>query len=309
MILCVTANAAVDKTLVVSPFRLDEIHRPQSVLALAGGKGCNVARALKTLSEQALVTGWVGGFAGQFIEHGLQAEGIETAFVHTVAESRTCLSILDPEAGTMTEIYEKGEPVSSEKVHELIERFGQLVSRCRAVVLSGSLPAGVPPDFYAQLIRIAHLANIPVYLDASGEALRQGIEAQPDLIKPNKQEFAHFVGGDLDSLDGYAAAAIEVATRYKTKVVLSLGADGALMAAGSQLLRARPPQVTITSAVGSGDSLVAGLLYASGADVREQLRCGVAAGTANALRLGAGVFTREDFERIYAGVTVDSLKE
>lgn len=308
MILCVTANAAVDKTVIVSPFQLDRIHRPQRVLALAGGKGCNVARALKTLGENALVTGWIGGFAGQFIEYGLQNVGIETAFVHTEAESRTCLSILDPEAGTTTEIYERGEPVPGEKLNELIERFGQLVTRCRAVALSGSLPTGVPSDFYARLIRIAHSAKLPVYLDASGEALRQGIEAQPDVIKPNKQEFADFTGGRLDSFEDYTAAALEVAARYRTTVVLSLGADGALAAAGSQVFIARPPRVTITSAVGSGDSLLAGLLYAaaSGADLREQVRCGVAAGTANALNLGAGVFAREDFERIYAGVKLDS---
>lgn len=308
MILCVTANAAVDKTTVISPFRLNSIHRPQVMLALAGGKGCNVARALKTLGERALVTGWVGGFAGQLIERELQDEGIESAFVHTEAESRTCLSILDPEAGTTTEIYERGEPVSSEKLNALIERFEQLVPRCSAVALSGSLPAGVPSDFYARLIRIAHAANIPAYLDASGEALRQGLEAKPDAIKPNKQEFADLVGGSLAGFKEYAAAAVEAAARYETMVVLSLGADGALAAVGSQVLHARPPQVTITSAVGSGDSLLAGFLYAaaSGADLREQLRCAVAAGTANALRIGAGVFAREDFERIYADVNVDS---
>src|SRR4051794_27548431 len=104
MILCVTANAAIDKTAVVSPFRIDQIHRPKQVLALPGGKGCNVARALKQLGDASLVTGWVGGFAGQFIESGLNKEGIETAFVHTEGESRTCLSILDPEAQTMTEV-------------------------------------------------------------------------------------------------------------------------------------------------------------------------------------------------------------
>lgn len=305
MILCVTANAAIDKTAIVTPFRLDAIHRPQQLLALPGGKGCNVARALKTLGADALVTGWVGGFAGQFIESGLQREGIETAFVHTTGESRTCLSILDPEAGTMTEIYERGEPIPPDKYAELFDQFRRVVVGRSAVVLSGSLPAGVPPSFYAELIEIAHGAGVPVYLDSSGEALRQGLAAKPALIKPNKSEFAALVGGDLATLDDYAAAARDLAAQYGATVVLSLGADGAICADRTKVLHARPPQVTITSAVGSGDSLLAGVLYAAsrGADLREQLRCGVAAGTANAFRLGAGVFTRDDFDRIYAGVT------
>ncbi|MCC6805752.1 MAG: hypothetical protein IT319_22915 [Anaerolineae bacterium] len=102
MILCVNANAAVDKTAIVSPFRLNAIHRPQQVLALPGGKGGNVARALRTLGDDPMMIGWVGGFAGQFIEDALHREGIATNVVRTSSESRTCLSILDPETGTLT---------------------------------------------------------------------------------------------------------------------------------------------------------------------------------------------------------------
>ncbi len=110
MILCVNLNAAIDKIAVVGSFRLNAIHRPQRVLAVPGGKGANVARGLKCLGAAAVVAGWVGGFSGQFIEAGLRHEGIETALVHLDGESRTCLSILDPERNTLTEIYEQGEP-------------------------------------------------------------------------------------------------------------------------------------------------------------------------------------------------------
>src|SRR5512142_710064 len=116
MILCLNLNAAIDKTIVVSSFELNKIHRPESVIALAGGKGCNVARALKTFQEATVVSGWVGGFAGQFIERELQREGIQTDIVHTNFESRTCTSILDREKQTMTEIYEMGEPIPLEKI-------------------------------------------------------------------------------------------------------------------------------------------------------------------------------------------------
>ena len=144
MILCVNPNPAIDKTVVVPRFRLDAIHRPASVLALPGGKGCNVARALVTLGESAMVTGWVGGHAGRFIEEGLAAEGIGAAFVHTEAESRTCLSILDSEAGA--------SPKSTSVAHPSLSRrwlsFWHDIACCSdrsGVTLSGTLPPGCRP--------------------------------------------------------------------------------------------------------------------------------------------------------------------
>src|SRR5690349_3518887 len=146
MILCINANAAIDKTVVVNGFRLNEIHRPQSVMSLPGGKGANAAKGLKRLGESPVVSGWVGGYNGQFIEAGLKSEGIDTAFVHVDAESRTCLSILDPENNTLTEIYERGEPILPEQVEELKDLFASIVGEYNAVTLSGSLPPGVPSD-------------------------------------------------------------------------------------------------------------------------------------------------------------------
>jgi tagatose 6-phosphate kinase len=190
MILCVNLNAAIDKTIVVSSFKLGEIHRPEVVKSLAGGKGCNVARGLQQLGEKPVVTGWVGGTGGQFIENGLRQEGIATDFVYTDFESRTCTSILDSTTQTMTEIYEKGDPVPPDKVTEMLAHFREIVGGYTAVTLSGSLPPGVPLDFYAQLIEAAHEKNVPAFLDTSGEALRQGVKAKPFLIKPNESEVA-----------------------------------------------------------------------------------------------------------------------
>lgn len=306
MILCVNPNAAIDKTVIVRSFQLDEIHRPEQVMAFPGGKGCNVARALNRLGAQPVVTGWVGGFAGQFIETGLRREGIETAFVQTGFESRTCLSILDPDRNTLTEIYEKGEPVPPEQVEALKARFREVVATCAAVTFSGSLPPGAPADFYAQLIAIARGAGVLTLLDSSGEALRQGVAAGPDLIKPNKKEFGDLAQRALGGLDDYAAAAADLSARGGAVVVLSLGPEGALAARGSDVLHACPPQVEARSAVGSGDCMLAGLAYGltHGFTLEEALRYGVAAGTANTLRLGAGNFMLEDFERIRPAVKV-----
>lgn len=309
MILCVNLNAAIDKTVIVPSFQLGQIHRPELVKALPGGKGCNVARALQELGEEAVVTGWVGGTAGQFIEQGLREEGIGTAFVGTPCESRTCLSILDSENQVLTEIYEKGDPVPAAQVEEMLARFRELVGAAAAVTLSGSLPPGIPFDFYARLIAIAHEAGVPAYLDSSKAALRQGVQARPFLVKPNEMEVAVLAGSELSTQAEFARAAAEISRRYDTIVVLSRGAEGALAAQGDELLMAQSPPVTAESAVGSGDSMLAGLAaaFSHGLPLSEALTFGVAAGTANTLVVGAGQFARRDFEEIRSRVVVRPL--
>ncbi len=304
MILCVNANAAVDKTVVVDSFAPGRIHRPERVLALPGGKGANVARALRRLGAQPVVTGWVGGDAGRFIEGGLQAEGIATDFVQVPHESRTCLSILDAGSRVLTEIYERGEPIDPEAIEALVARVGRVAGRAAAVALSGSLPPGVPADFYARLIEVARAAGVPAFLDSSGEPLKLGAAARPFLIKPNASEVGILIGEAPETPAALAAAAAAIAARHHTTVVLSLGPDGAIAARERELVWVQPPPVTAQSAVGSGDALLAGLIdgFTRGGSLVEAVERGVAAGTANALTVGAGQFERADFERILAGV-------
>jgi 1-phosphofructokinase family hexose kinase len=306
MILCLNLNAAIDKTIVVSSFEINKIHRPESVIALAGGKGCNVARALKTLREIPVVSGWVGGFAGQFIEKELQREGIKTDFVYTDFESRTCTSILDRERQTMTEIYEVGESVPLEKIEELRARIRAIIGNYEAVTLSGSLPPGVTIDFYAGVIEIAKKAGVLTFLDTSGEALCKGVEAGPFFVKPNEIEANSLLGVEQnDSLD-FAQAAVEISTKYETNVLLSMGVNGAIAAKGQEAFIVKSPSVEAKSAVGSGDCTLAGLTYGilHGFSFEEAIICGVAAGTANTLTIGAGQFKIEDFERLRGQVHI-----
>jgi len=300
MILCVNLNAAIDKTIVVDSFQLGDIHRPESVKSLAGGKGCNVARALQTFGEKPIVTGWVGGSAGRFIENELEKEGIATDFVYTDFESRTCTSILDSSNQAMTEIYEKGDPVPSEKVSEMLVRFREILGGITAVSLSGSIPPGVPLDIYAQLINIAHEANVPTFLDSSKDALLHGVAAKPFLIKPNETEVAILAQQEVKELTDFKAAASDISVGYETIVILSLGKDGALAAQNGKVVQIRNPRVDAKSAVGSGDSMLAGLVhgFAQGFDLQEAVRYGVAAGTANTLTIGAGIFQKQDFTGI-----------
>ena len=307
MILCVNLNAAIDKTIVVDQFELGEIHRPQAVTLLAGGKGCNVARALQQFGERPVVTGWVGGTAGQFIENGLRQEGIETDFVYTDFESRTCTSILDSHNQVMTEIYEKGDAVPAVKVDEMLAHFEAIVGGYTAVTLSGSIPPGVPHDIYAQLIHIAHQAGVLALLDSSKEALVQGAAAQPFLIKPNETEIVALAERPLSSIDDFAAAATEISTRYQTIVILSLGKNGAMAAQGSDIIHVQNPPVAAKSAVGSGDCMMAGLAYGftHGFSFTDAVKYGVAAGTANTLVIGAGQFTMDDFDKVLAEINAD----
>ena len=300
MILCLNLNAAIDKTIIVSSFEINQIHRPESVIALAGGKGCNVARALKTLGQEPVVSGWVGGFTGQFIETELHQEGIQTDFIHTDFESRTCTSILDRENQTMTEIYEKGEAVPAEKVEELRDHIRKVIRDYQAVTLSGSLPLGIPFDFYAQVIEIAKAADVLTFLDTSGHALRMGLEAGPFFVKPNEAEAKSLLGIKSNEPLDFMQAATEIAARYRANVVLSMGAKGAVAAKRPDAFQVKSPSVEAKSAVGSGDCMLAGLTYGvlHGFSFEETIFSGVAAGTANTLTIGAGQFKLDDFERL-----------
>jgi tagatose 6-phosphate kinase len=303
MILCVTPNPAVDRTLVVPGFRLDKIHRPTEVISLPGGKGINVARALKALGEKPFVTGWIGGAYGKFIEAGLEDEGIQTAFFCVTGETRTCTSIYDPETGTMTEIYENGSPLAAQAVETFADQLPSLMEKCRAAVFSGSLPPGLSPKTYAGWILAARQAELFCALDGSGDPLKIGLDqGSPHLIKPNRKEFCRLVGMEEEApLPSLAKAAREVARARNVIVLLSLGERGALAADASRVWQAVPPSVQSISAVGSGDAFLAGAVTAhlKGAPLEEMLRCGVAAGTANTLRLGAGCLDVDDYTKLF----------
>lgn len=311
MILCVNANAAIDKTLVVEGFHPNGLFRPSQSISLPGGKGCNVARVLQTLGEATLLTGWVGGHSGRFIEAQLAEENLPSAFVQVEGESRTCLTILDPLSGTVTEIYEKGEPLPANAQEELIERYNSLLPGSSLVVISGSLPPGVPAHLYADLISRASRAGIPAFLDSSGEALRIGLEqGRPDLIKPNRVEFEALIGKKLETLEQAAAAVRRVAYETSVTVVVSLGAEGALMGGEEELWLALPPPVKkVGSAVGSGDALLAGLAYGRVHDLgpEETLRLSVACGAANTLQTGAGNLLKTDINRLAPQVKIKQL--
>ena len=209
----------------------------------------------------------------------------------------------------MTEIYEVGEIIPLEKINELRDHILTNIGKYKAVTLSGSLPPGVPSNFYADLIEIARKESVPTFLDTSGDALRNGVEARPFFVKPNETEAKSLLGISANDAFDSAQAAAEISTRYGTNVLLSLGASGAIAAKADEIFKVKSPSVEARSAVGSGDCTLAGFVYGfmSGLSFEESIRCGVAAGTANTLTVGAGRFNIDDFEKLRRQVHMNRL--
>ncbi len=262
MILTVTLNLAVDVTYHVPRVRLGGGNRVSSVGRRAGGKGVNAARVLHALGHDAVVTGFAGGSTGAQARAELRRSGLRDATVAVRDESRVTIVVVE-ENGEVTGFSEPGPEVSAGEWRQMLARLRQLVDGAGVVVLSGSLPAGVPTDAYAQLTAIAARASVPVLLDTHGEALARGVAAGPQLVKINAQELAGFAPG-LDVLEGAArlrAAGAEAA-------VISEGAEGLVALAEAGAWRAAPPEAVIGNATGAGDAaaaaLAAGMLGRSG---------------------------------------------
>jgi 1-phosphofructokinase family hexose kinase len=198
VIVTVTVNAALDRTLTVPVFQIGFRHRSSDVVTLAGGKGINVARALKTLEVPVVATGLAGGRTGTRIIEELTSEAILNDFVRISAESRTSTAVVDPTAGTYTEINEWGPEVTEAELDTLMEKLHYLARGADFVVLAGSLPRKVPMSFYGDAIRDLTRRDVRVVLDTEGEPLRVGVEAGPFLVSPNQREAEQLVGQELE---------------------------------------------------------------------------------------------------------------
>ncbi len=308
VVLC--ANAGVDRTYEVENFAIGGFHHPKRFRVIAGGKGINVARALRTLGVPCVATGFLGGSVRSFVERQLASSGISPAFVPIAEESRVCINIIDPVARKETRVDEVGPLVSPSEVDLLRSRWRRLLSRARLAIISGSAPRGVPFDLYAELIEVAHRRGVPVFLDARDEWLRRALPACPTLLKPNSQELA--LALELQSLDEAAvlAAAEKLIAQGIGTVVVTFGRRGAAALDRSGLrLWAKPPDVETISPVGSGDAMLAGIAaaFVRGLPLEEQMRWGTAAAAANAATFGACLFDAAKFRELLGKVEVQPL--
>lgn len=306
MIVTVTLNAAIDKRYEVEKLETGEVNRVKSSRYGAGGKGLNVSRVAVTAKEAVTATGFAGGHTGQLLEELAQKDGIETAFVHTQGETRTCINIKDLKTGEQTELLEGGETVLPEKAAEMEEKYRELLTGADVVTISGSVPKGVDGKLYIRMIQMAKEAGIPVLVDTSGTLLLQCIEAAPDLIKPNQDEIKQITKKADLSKDELRETAVKIRDKGISYVVVSLGKDGSVMASPSGVYEARVPLIQAVNTVGCGDSMLAGLAIGikNHWTDEEILRYASAISAANALQEATGFFVKSDFEELYKKITI-----
>ncbi len=306
MIITVTPNPVLDHTLTVPQIAFDAMTRATASRVDWGGKGFNVSRVLLALGVESTALGFVGGATGQRLATGLASLGIHTDFVIIAGETRTNVVIAERDSGRYVKVNEAGPTVQPEEIAQFLDQVRQRAALGDTWALCGSLPPGVPDDFYARLIEILQPHGVRVLLDTSGVALRLGVEARPFLVKPNAEEAAAFAGHPVDTPDTARNAANTFLEQGITQVALSLGAAGLLLATREAAAIAIPPDVPVKNVTGAGDALLAGLAYALERDLPlpEQARWGVAAGTASAMHEGVGVVTRASVEQIYAGTVI-----
>jgi 1-phosphofructokinase/tagatose 6-phosphate kinase len=300
VIVTVTLNAAIDRTLTVPNFQRGQRHRASAGLMLAGGKGINVARALKALGAPVIV-------------EALTQEAILNDFVRIEGESRTSTAVVDPAGGTYTEINEWGPVVGLEELDTLLQKVRYLSQGAELVVFAGSLPRDVEEDFYAEAIRELNRRHVPAALDSEGEPLRLGVEAEPLLVSPNQREAEALVGQEFHDEEDFQLALDRISELGARNVIITTeqGCVALLREDREERrLRADAPRVEPVSVVGAGDVLLAAFIAArsQGRSLEEALRMAVAAGAASTLEIGAGRFDPRQAGRLVAGVQLSELQ-
>ena len=312
MIITVTLNAAIDKSLSVPNFRLGRRHRTVDQTTLPGGKGVNVARTLKTLGQPVIATGFAGGATGTRIVEALTDEAILNDFVRIREESRTNTAVLDPTNGEQTEINERGPAVSARELELFRDKLLYLARGAAIVVFAGSLPRGVESDVYSDLIRELRKLGLTTVVDTEGEPLRHAVRAEPDVVSPNVLEAEELVGHEFNDEEDMTIAVREMTQLGAGEAIMTVpdGCFASVTVEGEPVLhRVRIEPREPVAAVGAGDAFLAGYVAAryAGKPPAECLRFGVACGAESTQRLGAGLVDPQKLERLLPEVEVERL--
>jgi len=277
MIVTVTPNPSVDRTLEVDAIVRGDVVRSRGLQVDPGGKGINVARALVNNGVDALAVLPVGGAEGRQLVDLLRDRGIDTAVVFIEQPIRANISLVEPD-GTVTKINEAGPVLTADEIEALLDATATAAVGADWVATCGRLPAGAPDDVHARIVARAHAAGARAAVDTSGRPLLAALAAGPDLVKPNRDELAEAAGTPILTHGDAVVAARHLQTLGARDVLVSLGPDGALLVTADRVLLATPLGVQPVSSVGAGDSTLAGYLTAS--DPADALRTAVAYGTA-----------------------------
>ncbi|MFY9489195.1 MAG: 1-phosphofructokinase family hexose kinase [Solirubrobacterales bacterium] len=312
MIITVTLNAAIDNTLAVPHFRLRARHRAVEKHAAAGGKGINVARALKCLGQPVIATGFAGGVTGTRIIEYLTGESVLNDFVRIGEESRTSTVVIDPTNGEQTEINEHGPRVTETELELFREKLLYLAPGADVCVIAGSIPRGVPAEFYGELVADLRKAGVITVLDAEGEVMSHALRCEPDVVTPNLVEAEELIGQEFVDEEDLASAPAELR---------GLGARDAIVTTDSgcwvvfdddpdTTLQVTAPSLDPITSVGSGDALVAGLVTARyiGLENQAAVRYAVACGAESTQHFGAGTLDRAAVDQLIDKVEITPIR-
>jgi 1-phosphofructokinase family hexose kinase len=312
VILTVTLNAAIDRTVAVPSFRLGRRHRAVERRTVAGGKGVNVARALKLLGRPVIATGLAGGPTGTRILEQLTEESILNDFTRIADESRTNLAVIDPTSGEQTEINERGPTVSADEVDRLVEKLLYLAQGTEFCVVAGSIPAGIDASVYGRLVSELQRLDVSVIVDTDGEPMRAGLRAGPAIVAPNVTEAEEAVGHEFNEPSDLLLGLQSLIEMGAAEAIITREA-GCVAIVGEPSARRRY-EVEIepldpVSTVGSGDAFLAGYVAAryQGSSARECLAYGVACGAESTQHFGAGTLDPEEVGRLLPRVEVREL--
>ena len=308
MIYTITLNPAIDRTFWIQRIRDDVSNRILEEKSFAGGKSIDVSRVLKNLGIDNTVLGFVGGFAGRELEGRLLNDGIQCDFVRVAGETRTNIVLHEKETGNQIVFNARGPEIKPNEIMQLIEQIESLAYP-DFVTIGGSLPPGVSPEIYRKIITMFGKYHTKVILDVDGQALRAGIKAHPNIIKPNIHELSELVGRELSGIDEVVAAARDINRGGVEIVLVSMGARGILLVSNGDEYMAVPPEVKVENTIGAGDSSVAGFVLGqvNGKDLSESLIYSAAAGTATTIRQGTALCQEEDFLKLVPQVRLNVL--
>lgn len=309
MLTTVTLNPAVDKTFILPTWRIRRFNRAEAVTTTPGGRGINASYALQALGTEVAAMGFIGGMSGRFIEEELHKSRITTNFVYISHETRTNYIILNNRNNLQAQINEKGPQISGDELEEFKEFYQRILSHSEMVVIGGSLPQGITSDIYAQLITTAKERGIPAYLNTSGEALLNGIEAQPLVIQPDIRASDRLMGIRINT----DRRKIEIAQKILDKgieiVIMNMGFGRVIVATPDKIWEVNVPPPKAVNTVGIGDALVGGMAHIlhKGGTIFEAAKLGVATSVASALQIEAKVRNREQVEQFLDNIEIKEL--
>ena len=309
-ILTVTLNPALDLTVRLAQLQPGEVNRSPLMLTHAAGKGLNVAQVLADLGHTLTVSGFLGEDNAQAFDALFKRRGFVDAFIRVPGETRSNIKLAEDD-GRVTDLNGPGPQVGAQAQQTLLDTLERIAPGHDAVVVAGSLPRGVSPQWLHDLLLGLKAQGLKVVLDTSGEALKQGLAAGPWLIKPNTEELSDALGRDISDLAAQVAAATALQAQGVEHVVISHGAEGVNWFSRGPALQALPPKVSVASTVGAGDSLLAGMLHGLlSADLPEStLRRATAIAAMAVTQIGFGISDDAQLARLESGVHVRALTE